>query len=186
MTKRGNWGDWAVIDYPNEPRRISCETCVYYYKDDKSCPHKGLYIPSVGFNYWLTCNSFILDKEFSSLVNDRCRHLMQTKEYKEREAAYNNRLLNLTRSKPSNTNTSLKSSSGDLSTNPYIRMCENLTYRQHCKVNNNPDFYCPFLFGPNKVSVKCDKYVEGSVDYKDKNPKKYKLFKTKKHKRKKK
>ena len=85
MTKRGNWGDWAVIHGDKTPTRVSCKACVFYNKEDKSCYKKAVYVPNNGYDYWRRCDEFVLDREYTELANEECRRIMATTEYKARE-----------------------------------------------------------------------------------------------------
>lgn len=65
MPKRGNWGDWAVIDLPKLViKRASCLTCIHYIEEDGSCAKTPI-IPRIdGKECWKRCKLFQLSPEF--------------------------------------------------------------------------------------------------------------------------
>lgn len=65
MPKRGNWGDWVVIDLPKlVVKRASCFTCIHYIEEDGSCAKTSI-IPRIdGKECWKRCKLFQLSPEF--------------------------------------------------------------------------------------------------------------------------
>lgn len=65
MQKRGNWGDWAVIDLPKlAVKKASCLTCINYIEEDGSCAKTPI-IPRIdGKDHWNKCKLFQLSPEF--------------------------------------------------------------------------------------------------------------------------
>lgn len=66
MPRRGNWGDWAVIDLPPaEKKHVSCYACKYYYREDGSCIKTSIIPRKDGNkNAWKYCTYFELDSEY--------------------------------------------------------------------------------------------------------------------------
>lgn len=65
MPKRGNWGDWAVIDLPKlAVKKASCITCIHYIEEDGSCAKTPI-IPRIdGKEHWKKCKLFQLSPEY--------------------------------------------------------------------------------------------------------------------------
>lgn len=65
MPKRGNWGDWAVIDLPKlAVEKASCLTCIHYIEEDGSCAKTPI-IPRIdGKERWKKCKHFQLSPEY--------------------------------------------------------------------------------------------------------------------------
>lgn len=65
MPKRGNWGDWAVIDLPKLAiKKASCLTCIHYIEEDGSCAKTPI-IPRIdGKGHWKKCKHFQLSPEY--------------------------------------------------------------------------------------------------------------------------
>lgn len=66
MPKKGNWGDWAIIDLPPiEIKKVSCYACVNYCEEDGSCLKTAI-IPHKDGNKsaWKKCNYFGLASEY--------------------------------------------------------------------------------------------------------------------------
>lgn len=65
MPKRGNWGDWAVIDLPKlAVKKASCLTCIHYIEEDGSCAKTPI-IPRIdGKEHWKKCKLFQLSPEY--------------------------------------------------------------------------------------------------------------------------
>ena len=65
MSKRGNWGDWAVIDLPEiEIKKASCLACIHYIEEDGSCVKTPI-IPRIdGKEHWKKCKLFQLSPEY--------------------------------------------------------------------------------------------------------------------------
>lgn len=66
MPKRGNWGDWAVIDLPpTEIKKVSCYACSFYCEEDGSCLKTPI-IPRENDNKsaWKKCKHFELDSKY--------------------------------------------------------------------------------------------------------------------------
>ena len=59
MPKRGNWGDWAVIDLPKlAVKKASCLTCIHYIEEDGSCAKTPI-IPRIdGKERWKKMQAF--------------------------------------------------------------------------------------------------------------------------------
>ncbi|MEE0861791.1 MAG: hypothetical protein U0L79_02305 [Lachnospiraceae bacterium] len=59
MPKRGNWGDWAVIDFPKlAVKKASCLTCIHYIEEDGSCAKTPI-IPRIdGKERWKKMQAF--------------------------------------------------------------------------------------------------------------------------------
>lgn len=49
--------------------RISCSSCEFYNKYDRSCNKKPIYVPEVGWNYWKYCKKFELTEEYKTPRN---------------------------------------------------------------------------------------------------------------------
>lgn len=65
MLKRGNWGDWAVIDLPPQMKKVSCYTCSFYYEEDGYCIKTPIIPRGEGNkNTWKSCKYFELDPKY--------------------------------------------------------------------------------------------------------------------------
>lgn len=65
MPKRGNWGDWAIIDLPPlEIKKASCYACINYIQEDGSCSKTPIIPKKDGKNNWRKCKYFKLSPEF--------------------------------------------------------------------------------------------------------------------------
>lgn len=65
MPKKGNWGNWAVIDLPPvKIKKVSCYACTNYCDDDGSCVKTAI-IPKIdGKDCWKKCKYFNLSPEY--------------------------------------------------------------------------------------------------------------------------
>jgi hypothetical protein len=49
--------------------RVSCGTCAFYDRSDRSCKKQPVFVPEIGYNYWKYCKHFQLDREYASQGN---------------------------------------------------------------------------------------------------------------------
>ena len=64
MTKRGNWGDRAVIiNPPAQHKKVSCYLCANYDQEDASCLKTGIIPSRDGSQHWEKCAYFKLSPE---------------------------------------------------------------------------------------------------------------------------
>lgn len=67
MPKRGNWGNWAVIDVPRKRKKcdsISCEYCTSYSVNEKVCKKMGGIDPH---KEWKTCKKFYFKTKYDTI-----------------------------------------------------------------------------------------------------------------------
>lgn len=63
----GSWGDRYVIEkeaYHSD--KMSCNKCIHYCSDDKSCSVKPVYLPVDGWDYWKRCDKLQLSPEYNT------------------------------------------------------------------------------------------------------------------------
>lgn len=56
--KRGNWGDWAVIERTPRSKKRCCGGCVHYRYEDDSCDVRPIVVYEVGADFWKTCPQY--------------------------------------------------------------------------------------------------------------------------------
>lgn len=56
--KRGNWGDWAVIERSPRFKHNCCGGCVNYCYEDDSCNVFPIAGYEIGANFWRTCPKY--------------------------------------------------------------------------------------------------------------------------------
>lgn len=49
--------------------RVSCGTCAFYDRSDRSCKKQPVFVPEIGYNYWKYCKHFHLHSEYASQSN---------------------------------------------------------------------------------------------------------------------
>lgn len=66
MPKRGNWGTWAVIEYPQKKskcKQISCTLCTSYLAKEKRCSK----VPNINPELeWKSCKLFYFKERFDT------------------------------------------------------------------------------------------------------------------------
>lgn len=68
-TKRGNWGNWAVIDNPPPKAGNQCGGCIHY-NEDGSCNVLPVIIHEVGRDYWKKCKEYTKTRPIAERVNN--------------------------------------------------------------------------------------------------------------------
>ena len=67
---KGSWGSWAIIERNNIPRnKVSCRTCLYYCREDRSCTVSPVLPGYMEPGYWRKCKDFVLDPDFETSSN---------------------------------------------------------------------------------------------------------------------
>ena len=48
------------IEKIGHSERVSCGTCAFYDRSDRSCKKQPVFVPEIGYNYWKYCKHFQL------------------------------------------------------------------------------------------------------------------------------
>lgn len=63
----GSWGDRYVIEKEEyHSTRMSCNKCIHYCADDKSCSVEPVYFPVDGWDRWKYCKKLELSPEYDN------------------------------------------------------------------------------------------------------------------------